>query len=416
MNPSASPARLDYLDAVRAYALLLGVVFHAALSFLPIYIGWAVMDVSTSAVIGPFMLLSHSFRMALFFLIAGYFSHLSFHRQGGAGFLANRWLRIVVPFVVGWFILKPLLVSGWIMGGQSMRGEWSFWGGIRDGYATLSTLPEGLLMGSHLWFLYYLILCTALLLCVRAALRLTGPVYRGLLRAADATLGRIARAPWSIYLLVLPTAGALWFMQGWGMDTPDRSLDPHLPALLIYGGFFTFGWMLRRNTHLLDQVVALSALRWVLVVVSGLAALWLSEIQGDTGHPHFQLARSGFVLSYAVVMWSLVLLTLGVFQKLIRRPSATVRYVADSSYWMYLIHLPIVLWLQVVVAEWSWHWSLKLSAISLATIGIALLTYELFVRSTFIGRILNGRRKDRALFRRSATAAAPSVVAEATRT
>lgn len=61
--------RLDYLDAARAFALILGVVFHASLSFMPMYIGWAVMDVSTSSLVSFFVLVSHSFRMPLFFLL-----------------------------------------------------------------------------------------------------------------------------------------------------------------------------------------------------------------------------------------------------------------------------------------------------------------------------------------------------------
>jgi peptidoglycan/LPS O-acetylase OafA/YrhL len=54
-------------------------------------------------------------------------------------------------------------------------------------------------------------------------------------------------------------------------------------------------------------------------------------------------------------MWSLVFLTVGIFQKLCSRPNPVVRYIADSSYWMYLIHLPLVIWLQIAVAEWPLH-------------------------------------------------------------
>jgi glucan biosynthesis protein C len=63
---------------------------------------------------------------------------------------------------------------------------------------------------------------------------------------------------------------------------------------------------------------------------------------------------------------------------------------------MYLIHLPVVVWLQVAVAEVNAPWWLKLTGISLATIAIALVTYDLFVRSTWLGALLNGRRRDRA--------------------
>src|SRR5262249_55666699 len=117
MAPAQNPAisRLDYLDATRAFALVLGVVFHASLSFMPMYIGWAVQDVSTSPLVSMFMTASHCFRMETFFLLAGFFSRLTFHRKGAAEFVGSRVLRIVVPFVVGWFVLKPLLVSCWIM-------------------------------------------------------------------------------------------------------------------------------------------------------------------------------------------------------------------------------------------------------------------------------------------------------------
>jgi len=48
----------------------------------------------------------------------------------------------------------------------------------------------------------------------------------------------------------------------------------------------------------------------------------------------------------------------------------------------------------VAVAELPLHWSLKLAFISTMTIATSLLTYDLFVRSTFIGWVRNGRRRD----------------------
>ena len=150
--------RLNYLDAVRAFALLLGIVFHASLSFVPVFIGWAVMDISTSSSILGFILVSHSFRMELFFLIAGFFSHMTFHRKGASNFIGSRLIRIAIPFVAGWFILRPLIVSSWVMGGESMRGEVNIVNGLRMGFQSLGQLPKDFLTGTHLWFLYYLLI------------------------------------------------------------------------------------------------------------------------------------------------------------------------------------------------------------------------------------------------------------------
>jgi len=98
------------------------------------------------------------------------------------------------------------------------------------------------------------------------------------------------------------------------------------------------------------------------------------------------------------MMWSLVSISIGLFRKFFDRPNQIVRYVADSSYWLYLVHLPIVVWLQVAFAEVDAPWIVKLSAISALTVGISLILYDLFVRATWIGRVLNGRKRPRRLF------------------
>ena len=399
LQSSASPGntRLDYLDATRAFALVLGIVFHASLSFMPVFMGWAVQDISTSPLVSGFMTVSHSFRMETFFLLAGFFSHLNFHHKGAGEFVRSRGLRLLVPFGAGWFILHPLIISGWIMGSASLRGQVKIGAALLGGFQTLTTLPAGLFTGSHLWFLYYLALITALTLAVRGAVNTMG-VWQGLIvRRVDALMAALAQSPATPVILAVPTAGALWFMRIWGMDTPDQSLIPNLPVLAIYGGCFSLGWLLSRQRELLIPIAQLKPGRWLLAGIGITTILWLGEIERDPGQPHFEAAHVAYVAGYALTLWSLVFLTMGVFQRISRKPNAFIRYVADSSYWMYLIHLPVVVWLQVAVAELPLHWSLKLAAISTITIGFSLLTYDLFVRSTLIGWLLNGQHRDRVL-------------------
>jgi peptidoglycan/LPS O-acetylase OafA/YrhL len=399
-NPlRATDSRLDYLDATRAFALVLGIVFHASVSFMPIFIGWAVQDVSTSPAVGIFVLVSHSFRMETFFLLAGFFAHVTLHRKGAGEFIRSRGLRIVVPFLAGWFILRPLIVSGWIMGSASLRGDFEFWPGIRAGFQSLTNLPAGIFSGTHLWFLYYLAMITVLTLVARSLI-MTFSWHPALAQRSDAVvswLARPARSGLGLLALVIPTAVTLWFMRYWSVDTPDQELQPHFPVLLLYGGCFILGWMLSRQRNLIPQFARLTPLRWLLAGGGMLGVIFLSEIQTDPAHPHYLAAHVGFVVSYAIMMWSFVFLTVGVFKKICQQPRAWIRYVADSSYWMYLIHLPIVVWLQVAVAEVQLHWSLKLTFISLLTIAVSLVTYDLWVRSTWLGALLNGRRRARVI-------------------
>lgn len=394
-------ARLDYLDATRAFALVLGVVFHAALSFMPIFVGWAVVDISTSPLVGMFFTVSHSFRMEIFFLLAGFFARASFHRKGAVEFMRTRLEQIVVPFVAGWFLLRPLLVSGWIMGGASLRGDYDFWAGIQGGWQSLASLPAGLFTGSHLWFLYYLAMITALALALRALLGAAGESHRRMVNQADRFVAWFANSWGALPIAVVPTAALLWSASdfGWGMPTPDQSLKPHGPVLSIYGGFFGLGWLLNRQRELVSQLARLSVGRWMTATVGIAGTLLLTGIERDAGHPHRAAAHLGYALSYALMMWSLVFLTLGVFKRFGERRRPWVRYVADASYWLYLVHLPIVVWLQVAVAEWPLHWSVKLAGISAGTIAVSLLSYDLFVRSTWVGWLLNGRRRERVIAR-----------------
>jgi peptidoglycan/LPS O-acetylase OafA/YrhL len=103
--------RLHALDAVRAFALILGVFLHATMSFLPGQQLWVVADVERSQAMGGTFFLLHIFRMSLFFFVAGLFAHLSLQKRGTRGFVIDRLKRVGVPLVAGWPILFALIIA-----------------------------------------------------------------------------------------------------------------------------------------------------------------------------------------------------------------------------------------------------------------------------------------------------------------
>lgn len=120
-RPEAS--RDHALDALRAFILLLGVVFHSAISFVFRNDGtWAVGTADTSFVLWWFLSYAHSFRMETFFLLAGFFAALVVSRRGEAAFLRDRARRILGVFAV--LVLPMTLLSTmlWIEGG--MKTGW----------------------------------------------------------------------------------------------------------------------------------------------------------------------------------------------------------------------------------------------------------------------------------------------------
>ena len=112
LTSSASLRRHD-LDAVRTFAMLLGVALHASLSFSTI--PWVVRDTRQSELYSLFMMAVHGFRMPLFFLVSGFFTAMLWRRRGLAALLKQRAVRIVLPCFVGLVTIIPLLnwVSAW---------------------------------------------------------------------------------------------------------------------------------------------------------------------------------------------------------------------------------------------------------------------------------------------------------------
>ena len=58
---------------------------------------------------------THVFRMTTFFLVAGFFAHMSFHRRGVTAFIGDRLKRIAMPLAVGSPIVfgANLAVAAW---------------------------------------------------------------------------------------------------------------------------------------------------------------------------------------------------------------------------------------------------------------------------------------------------------------
>jgi hypothetical protein len=102
-DPVPDPRRHD-LDALRAAAMLLGIVYHAALSFaegLP----WLVEDTQRSVAAYHFQAAVHGFRMPLFMLVSGFFTAMLWQKRGTAQLLKHRFLRVLLPCLAALFTI-----------------------------------------------------------------------------------------------------------------------------------------------------------------------------------------------------------------------------------------------------------------------------------------------------------------------
>jgi ABC-type multidrug transport system ATPase subunit len=196
-----------------------------------------------------------------------------------------------------------------------------------------------------------------------------------------------------VFTLGIPLAAALIaipvYFYGQGIPTPDMSLIPQVPATVGYGTAFAFGWLVHRSRPALEAI----ARGWLLYLIIGLIAtawLWHVVHQSPMAMPGFQ--KNSFAYAFGVACWGWVFGLTGAALRFLSNYSATRRYIADASYWVYIAHLPVVAALQVWVGHWNLHWAVKYPFILLVSFAALFASYHLLVRSTPIGLLLNGRR------------------------
>jgi peptidoglycan/LPS O-acetylase OafA/YrhL len=480
----AKPARRHDLDALRGFAMLLGIALHVSLAFFPTF--WPVQDTTASydGLYDELLHAIHGFRMPLFFLLSGFFTAMLWRRRGLRSLLEHRVRRILIPLAIGVVTIVPLM--NWVSekasadqfdsllvavffqnetavenlldagadpdepegesgdsplhvaalvdnaeiavqlleaganpvgldnNGDSPLG-YAYYSGSEDvadllvAYGHPDIRPAGTGWGDlegwgfgaeenddfaldswvtslhHLWFLWFLVLLVAGFAVVAVVVE-----WR---EARESRGGKWPRrAMWALIPLTLVPQLAMGDGGAYPAFGPDTSagLVPIPHVLIYYAVFFGFGALLydrrgRSGVLLVDTLG--SPWKWLLPMMLLLlfpVALGLTfEAEGAWG-----LAS----IAQVAYTWGMIIALMGVFRAFLAKERRGVRYLSDSSYWLYLAHLPLVILAQAWIREWDLPASVKFFGLTAVVSGFLLVTYQLFVRYTPIGTMLNGRR------------------------
>ena len=377
--------RFPAFDALRGAMMLLGVYLHSAVAYSERG-SWPWKDGSATAVFDISLGLIHVFRMPVFFVMAGFFAGLLLERRGAAHFIRNRALRILLPFVAGWLLLFPL-VAALASLGTSLDTPGA---GLST---TLRLFTSGEILRRrpdpmHLWFLEYLVMFYVV---VVAAI----PLSRHLGRPAaylDRAFRAVLHSPAAPVILAVGTSPILLFMESGAVDD-SSGFVPEPRIFLAYGACFAWGWFLWRNIDVLPALrgARRAGVHLVLAVVTGLTGylLWYVTTSNAGSLPLASLLGSWCLASS---MWLFILGFVALSFTCVEREIPWLRYVADSAYWLYLMHMPVLLAFQIAVADTGWQPAVKAIAVLLGSLATLFASYHVLVRPTWVGALINGRR------------------------
>ena len=418
--------RYPDLDFLRAVVMLLGLVLHTSFLFMPPeFLGYTTGEYVGDEMNSQIVSFIHLFRMQLFFLMAGFFAQLVIERKSYGHFVGDRFKRIFIPFVAGILVIMPVgslfLFNGSGSYYNNIFGGMKFLEQFRSVFLfkTLDGVPGVNDRLIHYWFIYYLLILYLVHFLFRSVVLYFGikkiPGVDALLRIGLGTRwGFLALGLLSFsfqYLLV----NILFLPSGFNVPLID---------LAFYFVFYLFGTALYVNRHLLANMAQNA---WFLIAISvpfiffvsapseriGMAAPVITDITTWTlfenstascalpvlhfeGFFHGGIDKVVVTFIRASLCWTLCIGFIGLAHRYIKNPRPAVRYLADSAYWVYFIHLPITAKLSFIAQQINFGSSLFKSYVVLVVSTVIIYwSYNTFIRYGWLGDFFMGRRKSR---------------------
>jgi len=351
--------------------MLLGLVFHAPILYYIPEIADGFKDLGISKDTMPEMELwvsviaqwIHSWRMPVFFLISGFFSALVLHRNGLVYFLKDRFVRIGLALII---------------------------------FASLMDILDGNPTGklNHFWFLYYLLIITALFVLTVSFGRNSAAYHlaQGLLASMQRRSGLIPFAAVMILARIICD-----FIDGGTVKIPTTYFDIKLGGLMYYTVWFFAGAGLFARVAILEILCQSRTLIRLAIAAMFVFPFHHAYADGFFGHlrdPNIGFGDTlmgSFFAAATTFLWSLF--ALGIAHKFVTRGHAIITWLVELSYPVYLFHLPPVIILSALLIGSGLGQATVFFATIVLAFCVSVGVYYVFVKFTPLDWIINGHRK-----------------------
>lgn len=368
------------------------IVAHSALTYNVISQQglWPIKDpVSNNSFLDLIVFFVHTFSMPTFYLTAGFFGAMLFYERGFISMVKNRLWRLVYPFIAFVIILYPIVTFAFSFTSAIFAGSTSAFTDTLAQYSTLSSfLPKSTY---HLWFLYQLIYFTfgfaLLAMLMKGKKKLNEAIIQGFSWLVERPFLKL------VVFSAISLCMMLIFKKSI-MPTPVK-FKPDIEVLAYFSVFYCFGWLLYKSKYPLSNMAAHAWLYFIAAIVLALIKGVMIQYLGPDISKNMSSVK--VIIVSAPTLWLFTFGLIGLFVKYGSRPSGSMRYISDASYWAYLIHLPLTVIIPAFIFSWPIPAVAKFLVVLAATTIVCFLTYDVFVRPTFIGKFLNGKKYPRKL-------------------
>ncbi|MDU4959061.1 MAG: acyltransferase family protein [Sporomusaceae bacterium] len=329
-SQAMNPKRFYFFDNLKAFIVLLMVVFHIGMGYTTWDLAWwTVNDRQKHIVFDYFILATDVYIMPVMFLAAGYFAPVLLVRKGLGVFWRDKLRRIVIPWIGGVLFIAPLIAYSNLYSRMAIPPDfWDFW---RNGFWG-PYYQQG-----HFWFLGILTLFFLLLTLFHR------------LRPSFLSRPRQNSSPalWFFPLFTLLTAACffsanLYFWNDtWMNATYLFMIQPvRLLLHLCYFGLGIYAW---KQSWLTPGGYSPRLIPWCAAAISMLAVFLLYRVS-FTLMPEVPLpAKAGHALCHAAFALTATFALLALFQHYVDSSTYLWRRLAANSYIIYFIHQCIVI-------------------------------------------------------------------------
>lgn len=352
-------ARNASLDRTRTFLTLVVLVHHSVIPYT--YFGHT--DAKSFIGFDMVVLATDSFFMAMFFFLSGLFVWPGLGHKSPGTFFRDRLLRLGLPFAVAAFTIIPIAYYAIALRQNPDLAFSAFW---------WKTITSGPWPSGPVWFIWVLLAfdLTASLL-YRISPRMVDPINRLAQRAFERPADFFLFLTVVTAILYIPArvyfGPSKWFELG--------PFDIQASRVLLYAAYFFIGAGVgaanfERGVLSADGRLARSSWGWVAVTLVpycllwGLIAIKREILDNPVVLPNWYEASYG--LFFVAFSAAIILAILAYFLRFKRSGFSILDPMQADAYGMFLVHYPIVLWLQY------WLFDYDLPAIVKALIAFVL--------------------------------------------